>query len=349
MNARFARGGRRHLHRVLRAIRAGGPCRAWRRRLPGPPTCHSTSRGRARSAGVADSRGRSCPPARRPCSFRCVPSPASHCALSRTEIVTAWLIEMSTGPMGARAEPHDPGRLESEDAAAGRGTRIDPPPSVACAAGTTRAATSAAEPPDEPPVLWSVFHGLRDGPPKRGSVVLVSPNSGVALLPRKTRPDFSSASTGPLAVAGDRPKDREPECVGRPRTSSRSLMNVGTPANGPVSAPRATSRARPKASVTMALIRGSTASARPTAASTASSAVIRPPWIASAVATASSPPAPSGLPPRLEQLAPLQILVHTCFLVPSARQAGPRTSKLALDRNASFTMSWATTPRRSGP
>ena len=29
---------------------------------------------------------------------------------------------------------------------------------------TMPAATAAAEPPDEPPVEWSRFHGLRDGP-----------------------------------------------------------------------------------------------------------------------------------------------------------------------------------------
>ena len=44
------------------------------------------------------------------------------------------------------------------------GTRIDPPPSLACAIGTMRAATAAAEPPDEPPVECAGFHGLRHGP-----------------------------------------------------------------------------------------------------------------------------------------------------------------------------------------
>ena len=32
------------------------------------------------------------------------------------------------------------------------GTRIEPPPSLACATGTIPAATAAADPPDEPPV-----------------------------------------------------------------------------------------------------------------------------------------------------------------------------------------------------
>ena len=108
-------------------------------------------------------------------------------------------------------------------------------------------------------------------------------------LAEEDEPGFlECVDVGSLARAADRPKDREPECVGSPRTSSRSLMNVGTPAKGPASGPRAASRARPKASVTMALIRGSTASALPTAASTASSAVMRPLRIASAVPTAST-------------------------------------------------------------
>ena len=41
---------------------------------------------------------------------------------------------------------------------------MEPPPSLACAAGTMPDATAAAEPPEDPPVEWSVFHGLRDGP-----------------------------------------------------------------------------------------------------------------------------------------------------------------------------------------
>src|SRR3989475_7759166 len=41
------------------------------------------------------------------------------------------------------------------------GIRIDPPPSLACAAGTSPAATAAAEPPLEPPVERLVSHGLR--------------------------------------------------------------------------------------------------------------------------------------------------------------------------------------------
>ena len=58
------------------------------------------------------------------------------------------------------------------------GIRIEPPPSFAWATGTIPLATAAAEPPEEPPVVWSVFHGFRVGPYESGSVVIVVPNSG---------------------------------------------------------------------------------------------------------------------------------------------------------------------------
>ena len=44
------------------------------------------------------------------------------------------------------------------------GPRIEPPPSLACAAGTMPAATAAAEPPLEPPALCAGFQGLRVAP-----------------------------------------------------------------------------------------------------------------------------------------------------------------------------------------
>ena len=65
---------------------------------------------------------------------------------------------------------------------------MEPPPSLACAAGTMPDATAAAEPPEEPPVECSVFHGLRDGPKRRGSVVGRMPSSGVFVLPQMTKP-----------------------------------------------------------------------------------------------------------------------------------------------------------------
>jgi hypothetical protein len=68
------------------------------------------------------------------------------------------------------------------------GSRIDPAPSEAWANGTTPAATAAAEPPLEPPALRDGSHGLRVGPCASGSVVKLSPNSGVLVLPMICRP-----------------------------------------------------------------------------------------------------------------------------------------------------------------
>src|SRR6266481_6851628 len=62
------------------------------------------------------------------------------------------------------------------------GIRIDPPPSLACAAGTIRDATAAAEPPLEPPLECERFHGLCVAPYASGSVVVQAPSSGTLVL-----------------------------------------------------------------------------------------------------------------------------------------------------------------------
>src|SRR5687768_1263932 len=111
-------------------------------------------------------------------------------ALSRTDQVTAWPTEAplqpspTSGPMGLRARVGlRPKRPQAE-----AGIRMEPPPSVAWAAGRMPAATAAAEPPLEPPGEWSRFQGLRVGPKRRGSVEGASPISGVLDLPTMTRP-----------------------------------------------------------------------------------------------------------------------------------------------------------------
>ena len=65
---------------------------------------------------------------------------------------------------------------------------MDPPPSLACAIGTILAATAAAAPPLEPPGVRSRSHGFRVAPNACGSVVPVSPNSGVFVLPTQIKP-----------------------------------------------------------------------------------------------------------------------------------------------------------------
>jgi len=68
------------------------------------------------------------------------------------------------------------------------GVRIEPPPSLAWAAGTMPLATAAAAPPDDPPGLRVRSQGLRVGPKATGSVVAARPNSGVFDLPKRTSP-----------------------------------------------------------------------------------------------------------------------------------------------------------------
>jgi hypothetical protein len=68
------------------------------------------------------------------------------------------------------------------------GIRVEPPPSLAVAAGTSPAATAAADPPDDPPGVRETSHGLRVVPQAFVDVKHVMPNSGAAVLPTGTAP-----------------------------------------------------------------------------------------------------------------------------------------------------------------
>src|SRR3954468_23582756 len=68
------------------------------------------------------------------------------------------------------------------------GMRIEPPPSLACAAGTMPAATAEDAPPDEPPGVRPRSHGLRAAPSRSLSVTGHRPNSGVLVLPKISSP-----------------------------------------------------------------------------------------------------------------------------------------------------------------
>ena len=87
-------------------------------------------------------------------------------AASRIERVTASSkarpahISPISGPIETR--PRDGLRPTRPHSLAGM--RIEPPPSLACAAPTMRAATAAAAPPLDPPLECAGFHGLRVGP-----------------------------------------------------------------------------------------------------------------------------------------------------------------------------------------
>src|SRR5204862_6229828 len=91
------------------------------------------------------------------------------------------------------------------------GIRIDPPPSLACAAGNMPAAVAAAAPPLDPPGDRPGSHGLRDGPKRRFSATVMWPNSGVLVLQASTKPARAKRSThsslGPSHGASVRPRE----------------------------------------------------------------------------------------------------------------------------------------------
>ncbi len=68
------------------------------------------------------------------------------------------------------------------------GPRIEPPVSDPIAMRTSPAATAAPEPDDDPPGMWSRFHGLRAGGNGRSKLGPPRANSWVASLPSSTPP-----------------------------------------------------------------------------------------------------------------------------------------------------------------
>src|SRR5699024_294551 len=113
--------------------------------------------------------------------------------------------------------------------------RNDPPPSLPWASGTAPPATSAADPADDAPDEYAVCQGLRTSRPG-DSAPGEMPNSESCDLPRLIGPMRSNESAAaPCSAAGWARNAAEPCCVGRPATSTLSLMNVGTPAKHPCS------------------------------------------------------------------------------------------------------------------
>ena len=86
---------------------------------------------------------------------------------------------------------------------------MEPPVSDPIAIRTSPAATAAPEPDDEPPGMWSVFHGLRAGGNGRSNDGPPSANSCVATLPSSTPPAAASLAATTESASGT--------------TSSRSL------------------------------------------------------------------------------------------------------------------------------
>ena len=194
--------------------------------------------------------------------------------------------------------------------------RVEPPPSLAVAAGTRPAATAAALPPLEPPGVRSGSQGLRATPETFVRVKLSVPNSGVAVLPTGTAPAARNRATWiESSATGPRPaKASEPWVVGMPAQSSRSFTPMGTPANGPGSRPAVTvastrsaaRRASSSSTCTNAPRRSLPARMAARASSSTSTARRSPRRTASAISIAvsritpppSSRPAPPPAPPH---------------------------------------------------
>ena len=92
------------------------------------------------------------------------------------------------------------------------GMRVEPPPSLAVAAGTSPAATAAALPPLDPPGVRDGSQGFRATPNALVLVKLSVPNSGAAVLPTGTAPAarsratwIESSATGPRPTKGSEP------------------------------------------------------------------------------------------------------------------------------------------------
>src|SRR5215472_10691459 len=171
------------------------------------------------------------------------------------------------------------------------GMRMDPPPSLPCAAGTMPLATAAADPPEEPPAERPGSQGLRAAGKLRASVVTVVPISGTFVRPSATKPAARNASARYDVTGQGRSRmGPRPKAVASPSTSQpRSLKRTGTPRNGPSgTSPAASARAWSNRVLITASSRGFTASMRPMAASTSSAGLASPRRASSACAVASS-------------------------------------------------------------
>src|SRR5579862_7211833 len=189
---------------------------------------------------------------------------SSRAAASRTvrAIGAEELSPSAPDPYGAgETRPRDglrPKRPQQE-----AGIRIEPPPSLPCATGQSPAAVAAAAPPLEPPGVRAVSHGFRQTPLSSDSVIAIVPNSGVLVFPRTTKPASRILRTTAVSNDGTLSARAFVEYVVRsPAVSFRSLIGIGTPANGPSRGSRAAASARAASTVTYALSCGSRRSMR---------------------------------------------------------------------------------------
>src|SRR5713101_2648185 len=111
-------------------------------------------------------------------------------------------------PRPSEPEPYGDGDTRPRDGLIPRrpqhdaGMRIEPPPSLPCATGHSPAAVAAAAPPLDPPGVRDVSHGLRHTPCSSDSVIAIVPNSGVFVLPSRTKPAWRMRRTTAASNAG---------------------------------------------------------------------------------------------------------------------------------------------------
>ena len=129
-------------------------------------------------------------------------STSRRCAASSTVRVSGPDVERPSKPPYGALETRPREGLSPNSPQHDAGMRIEPPPSVACAAGTSPAARAAAAPPLEPPGVSSVFHGFRVAPLSSDSVNATVPNSGVFVLPTMTKPASRIRRTTALSKSG---------------------------------------------------------------------------------------------------------------------------------------------------
>ena len=131
---------------------------------------------------------------------------------------------------------------------AAAGMRIEPPVSVPMVASAMPAATLAADPPLDPPGDRDGSCGLRAGPNAESSFVVPNANSCRLVLPTNTAPAWRRCATVGASRSATWPsRTRDAAVVGTPRTSIRSLIEIGTPCSGPRSMPAASSRSASRA------------------------------------------------------------------------------------------------------
>ena len=94
------------------------------------------------------------------------------------------------------------------------------------------AASDAAEPPDEPPGVYSRFHGLRVTPQSREWVTAAQENSGAVVRACTMAPARISRSiVNEVTVSTLSLWIREPDVVRSPLIAASSLTASGTPSS----------------------------------------------------------------------------------------------------------------------